>query len=845
MNLQQNVNNLASIIARAAPPRERLDCGSFETVETDPGSVRNREEKLFEAFGSRENLANHAERIGTSLDRYLLGFRDARLVGEPPEWGRTFCEVHGLLRGTDKAGGPAVADWMRGHIEACWPQGLPNGPEALDGPLNMLGGLIEMVTYSRRYYERVLGIREITWERRFEQCPVFAFVIGQMVNNWRSNLLFMLRAAAADRSAVANRFFGGDDPGELVAIEPGLGDPHAGGKSVSILRFRRGGVVFKSKDLRLAQAMGQVAELFTCIELAATEVLLRGRYAWEKLVDDNPVSENREAGDFYRSLGGWLGALHYLGASDFWFDNLIADGATPRFLDFETLIQPEMPWPEGIERLAPEDERRYKFDLRAAGVGILPLMIPIREGEDPCDLGCLAKPGRHPLPLSYPGRTGERVTWSCEVFAPRFPDGEHADISDHFGSFEAGYLRALDELSSPCVRQRIAEILKKTGDAPIRVLLMDTWACYRIAQESMLPAVLSDSVWREISLQKCLNKFPLVSGKLREAAVRDLRRIDIPLFVTRPDSRDLWGTGEEREKDIFPESALESIRRYDPFFRSGGDQRSRETLRTLFSQKHRLPPRLKAAADGGSAAEPDDLLEWAEEIGGEVCDLAVRNVDGYPNWISLAHNIFSGFRFLSPMAFDVLSGRAGIADALLDLGTRLGRPEWITLGTETLAGAANDYVRNIESGILHGAGHAVGAGGLLRALSRQPCLRDIALQVFGTASERKVWMRSGGDYAGGLEGWNEAALAIGETAADEHGKHRPYAPSALSRLARWLDPAGAVPICQDRRIAAGMRKNREEHGAWFADRWIDSRHDLSGIDGLPALANAFVDLADS
>ncbi len=822
-----------------------MHCGCFESIETDPRSFHSRKERLFEAFGSDDGVARHAKRLGTTLDRYLLGLEDVRLVGEPPEWGQAFYKIHELLCKSEGVADQVIVGWMRDHVEARWPEGLPNGPEVLNGPLAVLGNLVGMALFSRLYYERMLGVREMSWERRFEQCPVLAFIIGQSVSNWRRNLLFVLRAAARDRSALADRFFGGKDPGKLLTIELSLGDPHAGGQSVSILRFSRGGVVFKSKDLRMAWAMGRVARLFTNTRLVATEVLLREHYGWENLVEDNSISGHQDADDFYLSLGGWLGVLHYLGATDFWFDNLIADGATPRFLDFETLIQPTTPWPKGVARLTPEAERRYQFELRGGATGILPFVVPIGEGKDPCDLSCLSQPGEHSLPFSHPSDPDKAMTWSCEVFAPRLPNGKHADITNHFKSFELGYTNALDELSSSCVRDRTVEIFRKIEDAPVRIILIDTWTCYRIIRESLLPSALSDGVWREISLHRCMNRYPLVEGKMREAAVRDLRQLDIPLFVTHPNSRDIWGTGGEREKNMFPASALESIQQNASFFCSEDKQRNLQVLRTFFSQRSSLPPRQKTNASCASEAKSDDLLEWAEEIGGEVCGYAVRNVDGYPNWISLSHDIFSGNQFLGPMAFDVLSGRTGLASVLFNLGNRLDRSDWITLGTETLAGAAHEYVHHSESNLAREAGHAVGIGGLILALSKCADLRELALQVFNVANDRSVWMNSGSDYVSGLKGWNEAVLAIGKTPMNEHGQHRPYAPSALSRLAQWLDPASAAPICQNRSVAAIMRKNWEEHGAWLPDRWIAQRHDLSGIDGIPALANAFVNLADT
>ena len=122
-------------------------------------------------------------------------------------------------------------------------------------------------------------------------------------------------------------------------------------------------------------------------------------------------------------------------------------------------------------------------------------------------------------------------------------------------------------------------------------------------------------------------------------------------------------------------------------------------------------------------------------------------------------------------------------------------------------------------------------------------LRPLAAETWRAAASREIWMRSGGDFVSGLAGWREAAAALGETAPSRHGPGLPYAPSALARLAVWLDPENAAPLCPDRRAAARLRRDFDRHGSWFPALWLDDRHNLSGIDGLPALAVCFARLA--
>ena len=818
------------IVARAAPPPERADSSVFEPAPGDPAAFARRRAALVRAFGSEQALAAHARGLGLEPDSWIARFGDVRLAGPAPDWARAFAAAAERLA-DPLADGDAPFAGLRRHAraeaDAAWPPTLPRGPDALDGPLDALVSRLDSIVEPTRFVERRLGAAP-DWETRFRRAPALAFAIGRAIADWSADIARIARRADADRALLAQTFFDGADPGPLLGIGPGLGDPHAGGRSVARLRFERGAVFYKPKDLRIAHAVADIVAGLDAPGLAPPALLARGGYAWEAEHRPRPLAREGAADAFFAALGAWIAVFQSLGGSDMWFDNLIADGATPRFIDFETAAQPAPRRPPGAFR-----------DADPTAVGILPLIMPVADGVDPTDLGCLSRPGEHRTPLRDP-ETGTLLSWSEHRFAPHGADGAPIDAAAHFDALEEGYLRAARAL--PGAEARIAASLRRIADAPARIILIDTWTCYRIVRRSLAPRHLSDGAWREIALHAALPRGDDMTGVIREAAVRDLRRLDVPLFQTRLGSRDLWGIEGESRRGFFARDCIaETHSRLRALGAMADDERV-APLRSGFAMRAGNPRRRAPSAEDLPPAAPGDLLAWADGIGAEVARRAADD-DGAPNWTGAVRDVFTGWRALGPLSFDVLSGRAGVALALLELAARLGRPALAALARESLEGAARRYIDNADAFAACGAGHVVGAGGLVAACARAG-LDAAARETWRAAASREVWMRSGADYVSGLDGWREAARALGEAAPGSHGAGRPYAPSALPWLAPWLDPERARVLCVDRAHAARLRRDRDRHGSWFAAGWLDDRHNLSGVDGLPALAARFARLAD-
>ena len=336
--------NLDEIVARAAPPPERIDREFFEPASTEPDAMERRRRGLVRAFGSTEALAAHARALGLTPEAWIERFADVRLIGPDPDWARAFRAVFERLSDVPPEFA-AMRAWARDSALAEWPDAVPLGPDALEGPLDHLASRLGVVLHPVRHVEQRLGGRT-TWQARLGRSPALAFAIGRVVADWIDDLSTMAKRAAADRELLSKALFDGENPGALLRIEAGLGDSHAGGRSVAILHFDRGAVVYKSKDLRIAAIVGEIVGRLECAGMVGPSLLVRDGYAWERFHETAPLPAREDADAFFGALGGWLALLQVLGGYDFWFDNLIASGRTPRFIDFETAVQPSFDWAE-------------------------------------------------------------------------------------------------------------------------------------------------------------------------------------------------------------------------------------------------------------------------------------------------------------------------------------------------------------------------------------------------------------------------------------------------------------------------------------------------------------------
>ncbi|WP_436756743.1 type 2 lanthipeptide synthetase LanM family protein [Streptosporangium sp. V21-05] len=398
-----------------------------------------------------------------------------------------------------------------------------------------------------------------------EEYPVLARLLAQTADRFAVGRIEMLTRYAEDRPDVVRTLLGGTDPGPLTAVEGG-GDTHQGGRAVSVLTFESGArVVYKPRPQAVHRhfndALAWLDERVAGLDLVRLAVLDRGPYGWVEFAPHLPCRDREEVARYYHRLGALLALLHALDGADFHCENLIASGDQPVLVDLEALLHPLVPG-AGIERLM-EDPAALALESSVSRSGLLPeLMV----GEDGViDLSGMGGDKDAVLPMKTPAWAGQgtdemRLVRENMVFPgvrnrPRLGE-DAADPADHLDDLLAGFGAGYEAIVADA--PALVRLMTTFSGDEVRVVPRATRTYGKLMMESTHPDVLRHGLDRDRVLDHlwAITQGDRTRERLIAHEAEDLWAGDIPIFTTRPGSRDLWSSGGVRIPDALPEPSL-------------------------------------------------------------------------------------------------------------------------------------------------------------------------------------------------------------------------------------------------------------------------------------------------
>ena len=758
---------------------------------------------------------------------------------------------------------------------------------ALEINVARLQGLLPQGTPEQRFaafFERLATSEGLAG--LFDEYPVLARALARQVDLWVEASVEFLERLCDDFDALREAFFEGRDPGALVGLDGGMGDTHRSGRSVQMVTFASGaGVVYKPRPLA-ADAHFQALILWLDDHgqeppLRALRLVDRGEYGWVERVAAAPCGSMEELTRFYERQGANLALLYALDAADFHHENVIAVGEHPVLVDLEVLFHPRFQITGPVGSVAAAGGILDDSVLR---IGLLPSRTIGGNGGRGVDLSGLGGGAGQFTPFAVPNweaRGTDHVHLGMKSIevppAENRPSlrGAEVDALDFEPAIVRGFERAYRLL-----RAHRGELLGPSGPIgrfagdEVRVILRPTMAYSNLLAQSHHPDMLRDALDRD----RFLDRLWLVAGKLaRPAEViaaeqEDLRAGDIPLFTTRPGSRDLFTSRGERIADFFDEPSLAHVERRLAGL-SGEDldkqvrflRCSLATLRigrdpTARSNRPLAPPRSPVASEQWSAA----LLAAARAAADGLAASAIRSGDQV-TWIGMTL-VDESYWMLAPLDADLYSGLSGVALFLGALGTATGEARYKDLATGALA----TLCAQIEEGQgrMTNIGAFGGWSGIVYALTRLGVLwGDDALVDRAVACAQRipplVASDIGLDLVNGSAGAILPLLGLHELrpsaglldAAIRCGDRLLDTAVAVERGIAWTTPTPqSQPLCglshgttgmalalsalgaktRMTRFAEGARAALEyEAGLFSAERsnWPDFRYDLSPASG--------------
>lgn len=467
------------------------------------------------------------------------------------------------------------------------------------------------------------------WLGVWEPAPVLARLLAVSWLQWQRACRELLAHIAADLPSTT----------VVARISTGVGDQHAGGRSVAVITLTDGRRLFAKPypDLvtpTVAAVLAGLDGLGEPLGLALPTSQCRDGWTWVAGVSPAPDMSSDDIPGWFTRAGALLRVLQGLGATDCHHENLICTAVGPVLVDLETALGP------GV---AGADQ--------STAMVTSPVDGPPNHPSP--DIGGLAGPGTRPTPypvdILAPGPDGPQLVRlrSPLVTGTALPRvaGRAELVGDHADALAAGYLevqRRLAALTDP------ATLLGAPAPgASVRFVPRPTQIYARLLAASLAGPALSDGVERELVLERLW--LAAADPALITAEQDALRDLDVPRF-TVPIARDDVLVGNDGN-EIPHRFAASPLAQAAARLRAVGSdaQRLAELRAAVFAADPR--PDLPACSGG----HPDPMAVLAAR--------AVMAADGSPAWEGLELDP-SRARWACRRLGPGLLGSAGVALAL-------------------------------------------------------------------------------------------------------------------------------------------------------------------------------------
>ena len=585
-----------------------------------------------------------------------------------------------------------------------------------------------------RFQSFLAGLRAPeTADRFFDEYPVLLDQVVNRLDRWVTFSLEFLRHLRDDWSSIRETFFV-QEPGLLTGIQAGAGDTHRGGRSVIIASFSAGRrLVYKPRSLAVDEHFQRLLAALNGMgaqpEFRLLKICDRGDYGWTEFVPYEPCANVAEVDRFYRRQGSYLAILYALEASDFHCENLIAAGEHPILIDLEALFHPRL---ETIDSSRADAAAGKALGYSAMRVGLLPTRVWAADGIEGVDMSGLGSAARQLTPHAVPHwenlDTDEmrvvrrRMEMAGSANRPSL-NGSEVNAFDHAGAVADGFSSMYRTLLSH--RDEFLSQVNRFSDDEVRVIVRPTRTYGLLLHESFHPDVLRAVADRHTlfdRLNSAGGDSPHLASLLASERA-DLLLGDIPLFTTRPKSRDIWTSAGECVEGYFEESGKTLVTRRIRQLSEHDLERQlwivRASLATLASHPRHPGVAATVQRPGGlqparriAANQPVPWIVAARGVGDRLEELAIAGDDDV-TWLGLVPTEDDHWA-LSPLGPDLYDGLPGVILFLAHLGSIAQDRRYVELARSalrTLRGQIEDG-RSLTS-----IGAFTGWGGIVYALT--------------------------------------------------------------------------------------------------------------------------------
>ena len=174
------------------------------------------------------------------------------------------------------------------------------------------------------------------------QYPVLAQLIYNCINNKINNYITALNRIISDKDDIEKIL--GLKLNKITNIEE-MGDAHNGGSVV--LKFTDSSnksIIYKPRSLSIDVEFQNILQWFNINNInhkfKIMKIINKENYGWQEFIVHKSCKDTNELNKFFERQGQYLAIFHMLNSTDFHYENIIANGENPFYIDLESVLQP-------------------------------------------------------------------------------------------------------------------------------------------------------------------------------------------------------------------------------------------------------------------------------------------------------------------------------------------------------------------------------------------------------------------------------------------------------------------------------------------------------------------------
>ena len=358
--------------------------------------------------------------------------------------------------------------------------------------------------------------------------------------------------------SIEDTFF---DTEEKIYVESLIfekGDTHEKGKSVVIIEFNLGKIVYKPRNLYIEKNFQKIIKFFSYsngfLNMDIPKSLYNSTFTFVQFIEQEPCNNEEEIERFYQRYGQLIALIYLTNGSDIHFENVISHGEYPVIVDYETLFSVPIKLEGRQENIFSEIVGFIRNSVSSS------IMLPGKMQLD--------SEGNS---VDISGLSGKTQKLEKKMYVPKNLDNDNAkfvlenvilegsnnnvfykdkliNYQDYYKEIIAGFSNVMDFFLVN--KEEYLNLIEGMENNTIRILARNTNTYAQFLEFTKHPNCLKDFVELEKILEN-LYTFPYENKQISQLEYKDMVFDDIPIFFSKLDENCIYNSEGVRIQNVF------------------------------------------------------------------------------------------------------------------------------------------------------------------------------------------------------------------------------------------------------------------------------------------------------